>query len=109
MSEIEFVDGLRVFAPGEGAPDYIIANLAIEREELAAWLRTHPEKVRIDIKRSKTGKLYAAVNNWKPKSADAGNQQAPESGANAPMSAPRNAAQPEFTHRVHSACDDIPF
>lgn len=105
MPDIEFVNGLRVYAPREGAPDYIIANLVIEREELAAWLRTHPEKVRIDIKRSKTGKLYAAVNNWQPKSAapETGNQTLPKTGTNTPKSGGVSPAQPEFTD------DDIPF
>ncbi len=100
MSEIEFVSGLRVFAPREGAPDYILANLVIEREELAAWLRTHPEKVRIDIKRSKTGKLYAAVNNWKPQSdaAATGNQTLSKPTAKASPA----SAQDDFA-------DDVPF
>lgn len=105
MSEVEFVNGLRVFAPHEGAPDFIIANLVIERAELLAWLQTHPEKVRVDIKRSKAGKLYAAVNNWQPQSgaSEIGNQPRPQAATGASKSGKGNPAQPEFTD------DDIPF
>lgn len=63
-SEIEFVDGLRVYAPNERAPDYIIANVVLERDALTAWLDGRDDKVRVVIKRSQGGKLYAAVDTY---------------------------------------------
>ena len=67
MSDTEFVDGMRVYAPNEGAPDYIIANVVVNAGgTLEQWLHDHPGEQRIVIKRSKGGKLYAARDTWKP-------------------------------------------
>jgi hypothetical protein len=66
MSEIEFVDGLLVKAPPDGAPDFLKCRISIKREELAAWLaKRDGEWINLDVKESKGGKWYAAVNNWK--------------------------------------------
>lgn len=67
MSDIEFVDGLRVYTPHERAPDYIIANGEIDVQAMAAWCaqRNDMGKVRIVIKRSQGGKFYAAVDTYK--------------------------------------------
>lgn len=72
---IEFVDGFRVYAPNERAPDYIIANVALENTTLVAWLSQHPGLVRLVIKRSKGGKYYAQVDTYKR---DAKSQEAPQ-------------------------------
>lgn len=62
-----FVDGLRVYAPHERAPDFVKGAIVIEREKLAAWLATQTEdKIRIDIKESRGGNWYAAVSTYKP-------------------------------------------
>jgi len=67
MSEIKFVDGLLVKAPRDGAPDFIKCAISIKREELIAWLNNQGgEWINIDVKESKGGKWYAAVNDWKP-------------------------------------------
>lgn len=67
-NETEFVDGLIVKAPRDGAPDFVKASISIKREELAAWLAGREgEWVNVDVKESKGGKWYAAVNNYKPK------------------------------------------
>lgn len=67
-NETEFVDGLIVKAPRDGAPDFVKASISIKREELAAWLAGRDgEWVNVDVKESKGGKWYAAVNNYKPK------------------------------------------
>lgn len=67
MSDTEFVDGLRVYAPHEKAPDYFIANGEIDVQAMAAWCaqRSDVGKVRIVIKRSQGGKYYAAVDTYK--------------------------------------------
>jgi hypothetical protein len=66
-TETKFVDGLRVYAPRDGAPDFVICNLVINVQELAGWLAGQSGDVRVDVKRSRNDKLYASVNDWKPK------------------------------------------
>ena len=68
MSDIEFVPGLFVKAPREGAPDFVKSSMSIKPAELYAWLgeRLSDERVNIDVKEAKSGKWYAAVDNWKP-------------------------------------------
>jgi len=73
MSDIEFVDGLIVKAPKDGAPDFVKCSISIKRKDLGNWLRNKDDDwINIDVKESKSGKWYAAVDNWKP----AGNQPA---------------------------------
>lgn len=66
MSDIEFVDGL-IVKRRENAPDFVVCNLSIKRDEFIAWLQARSgEWVNLDVKKSKAGKLYAAVDNFKP-------------------------------------------
>ena len=66
-NDTEFVDGLIVKAPRNGAPEYVKAQISIKREELIAWLSGKGgEWINVDVKVSKNGKWYAAVNDWKP-------------------------------------------
>ena len=37
--DIEFVDGLIVKAPRDGAPDFVKATISIKVEDLGKWLR----------------------------------------------------------------------
>jgi hypothetical protein len=71
MAEIEFVAGMIVKPPRDGAPDYVKASISIKTDEFVAWLKEQlkdkPEWINIDIKSGKTGKWYAAKNTWKPK------------------------------------------
>lgn len=68
MSDIEFIDGLIVKAKHENAPGFVVCSLSIKREELIAWLQAKDgDWVNADIKTSKGGRLYAAVNTFKPK------------------------------------------
>jgi len=69
----EFARGLRVFKPREKAPDFVIADLIIQVEELKQWTRENEhllenhngaEQLRLQILESKGGKYYAAVNNY---------------------------------------------
>ena len=68
--EIEFVDGLIVKAPREGAPDFVKASISIKVEDLGKWLRAKyqakQEWVNAQVKVSKGGKWYVSVDNWKP-------------------------------------------
>lgn len=66
MSDIVFLDGLIVKKP-EGAPDFVIAKLSIKREELITFLQNQEgDWLNADIKESKAGKFYAALDTWKP-------------------------------------------
>ncbi len=87
--EVEFVDGLIVKRPNEKAPEYVVCNISIKRKDLGNWLRTKTDEwINVDVKISKQGKYYAAVNNWKP----SGEQ----------MQELKKAIEPDFN-------DDIPF
>lgn len=93
MSDIEFVDGLIVKAPHENAPDFIKCKISIKRKDLGNWLRKKEgDWINLDIKVSKDGKWYAAVDTWVPKSK--GEQT--QSGA-------------DKTQTVDEFDDDIPF
>lgn len=66
--EKEFVDGLFVNAPREGAPDFVKAKISIKRVELGKWLQQKEgEWINLDVKVAKSGKWYSEVDNWKPK------------------------------------------
>lgn len=95
-SETEFVDGLRVYAPHERAPEYIIANASLDRDALTAWLAGRAPQIRVVIKRSQGGKYYAAVDTYKR---DA------EQPSRAPV---KDCPQPESTGGGFED-DDIPF
>lgn len=78
MSEVEFVDGLIVKAPHSNAPDFVKGALSIRREELIAWLQKQKgDWVNVDIKEARSGKWYAAVNEYKPQEGKTKRQEAP--------------------------------
>lgn len=66
--DIEFVDGLIVKKPHERAPDYVKAAISIQPAKLSEWLAQHQgeEWVNVQVKESRGGKWYAAVDTWKP-------------------------------------------
>ena len=69
QQKVEFVNGLFVKPPREGAPDFVKGSVSINRADLGNWLRgkqTDDGWINIDVKESKSGKWYCSVNNWKP-------------------------------------------
>ena len=71
MSDIKFVDGLRVFKPSEKAPGFVKCDLVLNRSELMAWLHdVEGDSVRVSIKERKKGAWYAAVNDFVPEPRD---------------------------------------
>lgn len=71
MADKEFVNGLLVKAPRDGAPDFVKCHISIKRKELGNWLRERDDEwVNLDVKVAKTGKWYVEVNTWKPKKKD---------------------------------------
>ena len=90
--DIQFVDGLIVKAPRPGAPDFVKASISIRVEDLGKWLREqykagNKEWINVDVKESKGGKWYAAVNTFKPE----------------------KKAAPEQKRPMEDMADDIPF
>lgn len=61
----EFVGGIRVFTPNEKTPDFIKFSGIINKAELLEWIRTQPSEIKFNVKESKKGGFYMAVDNWK--------------------------------------------
>jgi len=72
MSEVKFIDGLFVNPPHEKSPSFVKAGISIRREQFIEWLNKQApnEKgyIRIQVKESREGKFYAALDDWKPTS-----------------------------------------
>lgn len=69
MSDKNFADGLRV-TRRDNAPDFVVCQLGFKASDFAHWMRanmTDEGWVNVDVKRSKSGNLYAELNDWKPK------------------------------------------
>lgn len=67
MSELQFVNGLFFRKPHEKAPEYVIGKLSAKREELINFLQSqNGEWVNMEIKESKQGKVYIAIDSYKP-------------------------------------------
>lgn len=79
MADAIFVDGIRIFNPKDTAPEFIKANLLIKPSELIPWLQRHAEndEIRADLKVSKGGKLYLALNTYKKPTEDDGTRGLP--------------------------------
>lgn len=63
----EFIDGITVKQPHEKAPDFVIADLAIQADKLIDWLQKNKNErgyVNGTIKRSQKGTLYVEKNTY---------------------------------------------
>jgi hypothetical protein len=100
MSDIEFVEGLNAKSPGDKAPEYVKAKLSMKREALIAWLQQREgEWVNAEIKVSKSGKWYVAVDAWKP-----------NSDGQSDLPSPRRESKPAHADASNGFVDDsIPF
>lgn len=68
MSDTEFPEGIFVKPPHAKAPEFVKASISIKREEAIAWLTARSgEWVNLDVKESRGGKWYCALNTYKPK------------------------------------------
>lgn len=67
--EIRFPLGMRYYAPRENAPDFVLANILIDKDEFISFLvKEEDNRIQIDVLRSKsTGKPYLSVSDYKPK------------------------------------------
>ena len=63
-----FADGLIYKAPKQGAPEYVKGSISIKVDEFKAFLDKHVNNgwVNLDFLKSQKGKLYFALNEWKP-------------------------------------------
>jgi len=75
-SKVVFVDGLNVYTPSTNAPDWVKADMVLNPTKLIKWLQEndqylkegkHGLEVRLQVKQSAQGKLYAAVDTYEPK------------------------------------------
>ena len=75
-SKVVFVDGLNVYTPSTNAPDWVKADMVLNPTKLIKWLQDndqylkegkHGLEIRLQVKQSAQGKLYAAVDTYEPK------------------------------------------
>jgi hypothetical protein len=75
MADKIFPEGIRVFSPRQGAPDFVKGSIVISPNILIEWLKKNKElltdykgekQLTLDLLNSKDGKPYLAVNNFKP-------------------------------------------
>lgn len=66
-NESTFVNGM-IAKRKDNAPEFVLCNLSLKVEELITFMQQHQDNgwVNIDVKRSKQGKVFAALNTWKP-------------------------------------------
>ena len=75
-NKVIFVDGLNGYTPNDNAPDWVKASMVINPSKLVKWLQQNDDylkegkqglELRLQIKQSAQGKLYAAVDTYEPK------------------------------------------
>ena len=102
MSDVKFINGMFVNPPHEKAPDFVKAGISFRREQFIEWLneQTPNEKgyIRIQVKESKEGKYYAALDDYKPTNRKEGHNKAKADGY-----------APEKKAFVDDDLNDIPF
>lgn len=77
MEDKIWVDGLRVYKPDERAPDFVKANMVINKAEMLAWLATQPDdKIKVQMKEARSGNYYTQVDTYQRKENPA--EQLPE-------------------------------
>lgn len=73
MAEQKFIDGLKAFKPKQ---DFIKCELIITLNQLVKFCKDNPEilteyngekQIKVQVKESKNGTWYAALNEYKPK------------------------------------------
>lgn len=65
MTDIKFPAGLSIFPPNEKAPDFIKADMVVTNEFIQFFNTNQKQgKLRLQLKESRNGKLYAEVNTW---------------------------------------------
>lgn len=104
MSDNKFIPGLFFKDPHENAPDFVMAKGSIKVADLRGWLAEQGgEWVNFDLKRSREGKPYAQIDDWKPQNGGgSGGARGGAPNRQRPAPVTGNAADDEFS-------DSIPF
>ena len=71
MADKIFVNGLRIQKPRDNAPDFVKANISINRAELLTWLTAQTDEwvnAQVLDSKNKPSNWYVEVDTWKPKS-----------------------------------------
>lgn len=63
MTDIKFPEGIRAFKP-KSAPEFVKANIQINKLELLKWLEAQGDMVRLDMLESKSGTYYLRLNEY---------------------------------------------
>lgn len=104
--DIEFAQGVFFKPPHENAPDFVWGKISLKRQDVIDWLSDRDDEwVNLDVKESRGGKIYCAVDTWKPDS-----QRGGSSGSRG--GAPQRQRQAPPASTVDSFEDDldqIPF
>jgi len=87
-------NGIMYKLPHQNAPDFVKGSLSIKKREFYEWMKTQPQDsdwINLDIKVSKEGKGYIALNTWKPnQQGQPQAQQSPFSGSSQQPAQPVN-------------------
>ena len=102
-NDTEFLGGIRFQPKRENAPSYVLCRGWMDLAELIAWAQAKQQagetKVNFDVKESREGgKIYGAVDNWKPNGNGSPRNNAPQPA--------RRDPQPAFDEGLDS---EIPF
>jgi hypothetical protein len=67
-----FADGFIWKKPRENAPDFVLGSISIKGDEAVAFINKYVEKgwLNLDVKKSKSGKIYMELNTWKPQDSE---------------------------------------
>ena len=83
MADKTFPKGIRIFAPRDGAPDFVMGGMVITLNELVQFCKDNPnllteykgeKQLKCQLLESKEGKPYAVVDEYKGKSSSSGSQ-----------------------------------
>ena len=62
MSDVNYVNGLYVYAPSERAPEWVKANVQIDRKQMIEWLNSQSDdKIRVTLSPQKDPTKWKAT------------------------------------------------
>jgi hypothetical protein len=68
MSDKTFANGIIFAYPNGKAPEFVIGKISVKKSEFIPFLESQDgDWVNLDVKLSKTDKIYCELNSWKPK------------------------------------------
>ena len=60
-----FPNGINAFKPNDKAPEFVKADILINKSELIRWLDDKDNEVKLTVKLSQKGTYYLEVNEYK--------------------------------------------